>query len=423
MVISTRLANSSKILLFIFVLFSLCFTSETAFSRDIIVGEGGIYTIRSAVEYSLDGDRIIVKGGYYWEGDIVIDKEISLIGEGNPVIDCNMKSRGIVVKKNNVVVKGFVIKNIASSNLDELAAIKIYNANNCKLEYNRIENGFFGIYLSNAKNCIVRNNDILGNAKTESSSGNGIHLWRCDSITVESNSVSGHRDGIYFEFAGNSKIVKNISFLNIRYGLHFMFSHGNLYAENVFRNNGAGVAVMYTNHVEMYNNRFEENWGASSYGILLKDINDSRIYGNYFSKNTIALFVEGSNRIDVKDNDFINNGWAVKLMGNCYDDEIRSNNFIGNTFDIATNSSKNLNRFYGNYWDKYTGYDLDRDGYGDVPFRPVSIYSILTEKVPSGKILMRSFVMNILDVAEKVFPALIPESLIDDKPLMKKIEK
>ena len=110
-------------------------------------------------------------------------------------------------------------------------------------------------------------------------------------------------------------------------------------------------------------------------------------------------------------------------MGNCYDDEIRSNNFIGNTFDIATNSSKNLNRFYGNYWDKYTGYDLDRDGYGDVPFRPVSIYSILTEKVPSGKILMRSFVMNILDVAEKVFPALIPESLIDDKPLMKKIEK
>ena len=71
----------------------------------------------------------------------------------------------------------------------------------------------------------------------------------------------------------NNTIIKNnLSEKNIRYGLHFMFSHSDTYTSNTFKNNGAGVAVMYSKHVKMENNRFEENWGPSAYGILLKDI-------------------------------------------------------------------------------------------------------------------------------------------------------
>ena len=41
-------------------------------------------------------------------------------------------------------------------------------------------------------------------------------------------------------------------------------------------------AVMYTKDVKMFNNTFEQNWGDSAYGLLLKDISDSYIFNNKF---------------------------------------------------------------------------------------------------------------------------------------------
>ncbi len=100
------------------------------------------------------------------------------------------------------------------------------------------------------------------------------------------NRISGHRDGIYFEFVTNSIIWRNISSHNLRYGLHFMFSHNDAYISNIFRNNGAGVSVMFTHGVKMFNNFFEDNWGDGSFGLLLKEISDSYVVGNKFTNNT-----------------------------------------------------------------------------------------------------------------------------------------
>lgn len=60
-----------------------------------------------------------------------------------------------------------------------------------------------------------------------------------------------------------------------------------------------------------------------------------------------------------------------------YSSEVTSNNFIGNTFDISTNGTLVLNTFDKNYWDKYEGYDLDKNNIGDVPFHPLSIFLLL----------------------------------------------
>ncbi|MFZ1459705.1 MAG: nitrous oxide reductase family maturation protein NosD, partial [Ignavibacteria bacterium] len=55
---------------------------------------------------------------------------------------------------------------------------------------------------------------------------------------------------------------------------------------------------------------------------------------------------------------------------------------------------------------------------GDVPYRPVSLYSMLVEKVPESIIMMRSFITDIIDFTEKAIPVFIPESLVDEKPKM-----
>jgi nitrous oxidase accessory protein len=78
-----------------------------------------------------------------------------------------------------------------------------------------------------------------------------------------------------------------------------------------------------------------------------------------------------------------------------------------------------LNKFYNNYWDKYEGYDLNKDKIGDIPYRPVSMYAMIIEINPPAMILFRSFITTLLDKTEKVLPSLTPENLKDDSPLMK----
>jgi nitrous oxidase accessory protein len=234
--------------------------------------------------------------------------------------------------------------------------------------------------------------------------------------------ITGHRDGIYFEFVTNSLITNNHSEGNLRYGLHFMFSHNDEYRNNSFINNGAGVAVMYTKGVKMIDNTFEHNWGSASYGLLLKDIRDSFVTGNKFVKNSVGIFMEGSSRIDFKENTFYNNGYAIRLQASCDDNTFERNNFSANTFDLVTNGTLVLNKINSNYWDKYEGYDLNKDGIGDVPFRPVSMYGMIVEQMPTAVLLWRSFLVFLMDRAEKAIPAITPENLKDDLPSMKRYD-
>ena len=128
--------------------------------------------------------------------------------------------------------------------------------------------------------------------------------------------------------------------------------------------------------------------------------------------------MEGSSRIDVAKNIFKENGWAIKVQASCDDNNFFQNNFFGNSFDVATNGSLVLNKFHNNYWDKYEGYDLNRDKIGDVPYHPLSIYSMIIDNNSSALMLFRSFIVSLIDKSEKVIPTVTPENLRDDYPLM-----
>ncbi|WP_224997567.1 nitrous oxide reductase family maturation protein NosD [Cesiribacter sp. SM1] len=412
-------SNSKFIFLFVgWMLLWLVFVSS-ALAADLKVGPNSRYkTIAAAVAAAQPGDRVLVQQGLYQETDITIDKPISLVGINNPVVDGALKGQILTITSSRVVVKGITFKNVQVSHLKDHAAIKVVESRWVTLEDNTIENAYFGIYLQRSDSCTIRNNVIRGQGKTETSSGNAIHLWYCDYASIEGNKVSGHRDGIYLEFVKQSRATNNLSEHNLRYGLHFMFSDGNTYRHNTFRKNGAGVAVMYTKNIIMEHNRFEQNWGSAAYGLLLKEISRSTIAHNEFTRNTTGIYMEGSSKLSISDNEFNGNGWAVRLLSSCEEDTFRLNNFIGNTFDIATNGNSQHNHFSGNYWDKYAGYDLDKNKVGDVPYRPVSLYSMVVEKVPSSIMFMRSFIVDLMDAVEKVFPAFTPEKLLDEQPSM-----
>lgn len=404
------------------VLFTYLFLLVTVFTvqaSDLYVGKYRKYTdIQNALEFARQGDNIFIESGFYEIHNLIIDKAVTISGLGYPILDAGNHGNGITIRTGDVVLEGIIIKNIPVSFMQDNAGIRVEKTKNVIVKNNKMFNCFFGIYVSNSDSCIVKGNTVISQSVSESYSGNGIHLWKCNKIDVENNFVSGHRDGIYFEFVTNSKILNNLSEKNLRYGLHFMFSEGNSYIRNIFRENGAGVAVMYTKRVEMIENIFEDNWGPSAYGILLKDISKSKILNNKFRRNTTGIYSEGSTDVFIKNNIFSENGWAMKMLGNCTEDTIVFNDFFNNTFDISTNSSVSSNYFDSNYWDKYNGYDLNKDNVGDVSYRPVSLFSTLVEKTPEAILLVRSFFVDLIDLTEKILPVFIPETLVDNNPKM-----
>jgi len=388
--------------------------------RSLHVGATEVYrTITAAVTAAKRGDTVVVDSGVYREPTIVLDKSIALVGNRRPILDGENKRGLILVTADDVTVTGLVLRNVGTTFVEDRAAIRVSETHGCAIEHNRIENGFFGIYLARVTDCRVSANTIRGAATRETEAGNAIHLWTSRRITVEGNEISGHRDGIYLEFVHDSRIAGNTSASNLRYGLHFMYSDGCRYEQNTFRHNGSGVAVMYTKVVTMIGNHFVDNWGAAAYGLLLKEVSDARLDHNVFARNTTGLFADGANRIIATANDFTGNGWALRLEASTGDGRFERNNFSGNTFDVTTNSRSPSTTFAGNYWDEYRGYDLDRDGTGDVPHRPVRLFSVIAEHHPASLILMRSTFASLLDAAERALPSLTPELLTDASPSMK----
>ncbi|MBS1598869.1 MAG: nitrous oxide reductase family maturation protein NosD [Bacteroidetes bacterium] len=404
----------------IFISACFFFACIAVSARVIKAGKHQAYpSIQQAIDASVPGDTVWVEAGVYREKNIVIKKSIFLSGDHYPVLDGEHHYEILSVKAPNVTIKGFKLMNSGISSLEDIAGLKIYNVSGVVVDSNILQNTFFGIYVQGGKNCIITNNQLKASSQTEQQSGNGIHCWKCDSMQITGNNISGHRDGIYFEFVTNSIIWRNISTHNIRYGLHFMFSNNDAYITNVFQNNGAGVSVMFTRGVKMFNNRFEDNWGDGAFGLLLKEISDSYVIGNKFIDNTSGIFMEGVSRVQIERNEFKKNGWGMKIQASCMDNKIAENNFLANTFDVGTNGSLVLNSFDGNYWDKYEGYDLNKDNRGDIPYHPVSLFSVIVEKNPPSMMLFRSFMTSLMDKAEKILPSLTPENLKDDFPYMK----
>lgn len=380
---------------------------------------GPVRTLAQALALAPAGGRIVVRAGVYREPTIQVTRPVEIAGDSGAILDGDGERQLMTITADDVTVRGLVFRHVGASFTQDRAAVKAVGVRGCVIEDNRIEDGFFGIYLARSTHCRIARNVLSARGRTELGSGNGIHLWSSDSTTIESNTVTGFRDGIYFEFVRGSEIRGNTSERNLRYGLHFMYSDGCHYRSNLFRANGSGVAVMYSSRVEMIQNRFEESWGSAAYGLLLKEMSDSRVIGNRFARNTIGLVAEGANRLEARDNDFVDDGWAIRLTASTADARFTGNNFIGNTFDVTTNSREVSSVFSGNYWDQYHGYDLGRDGYGDVPHRPVRLFSLIVEHNQPSLLLLRSVFVRVLDVAERALPVLTPETLADERPAMR----
>lgn len=375
--------------------------------------------IADALTHVKRGGVVLLHAGVYREPMLVVVQPLTVQGDPGAVLDGEGAHEILRIGADSVTIRGLTFRNTGTSQATDRAALRVMEAADCRIEGNRFENTLFGVYLQRARGCLVRRNVLIGMEGSQTVTGNGLHSWSSRDLVLEDNEIIGHRDGIYFEFTVNSIARRNVSRQSRRYGLHFMFSDSCRYESNTFRDNESGVAVMYAKRVTMRDNRFERNRGSAAYGLLLKEITDSELRGNRFIENSVGLHLEGASRNDIVDNDFARNGWAVRVLADAQDNVLRGNQFTGNVFDVGTNSRFNYSRFDGNWWDRYRGYDLDHDGRGDVAHPPVRLFALLVEQAPPALVLVRGLLVDLLDVAERIVPALTPATLRDASPLMR----
>ena len=180
-------------------------------AKTIVVDKKGkVTSLQAAVAMATPGDTVLIKPGTYREGNLIIKKSMVILGEDYPVFDGENKFEIFTIHASNVTVRGLKFIDTGKASMRDIAAIKVLDSKFISISDNIFSDSFFGIHFSNSSQSRVENNQLIATAVAEYEIGNGIHMWKCNHITIHNNQIRGHRDGIYFEFVTES-VVKNVS--------------------------------------------------------------------------------------------------------------------------------------------------------------------------------------------------------------------
>jgi nitrous oxidase accessory protein len=393
---------------------------------EVVSQQGG--SLQVIIDAAAPGDMVMVPAGLY-EGPVVIDKTLTLVGDGLPVIDGGRAGDVVRITADGVTLRGFVIQGSGRNFSTEPAGIRL-EGENATIEGNQVRDVLYGLVLQNSGGHTVRGNRVQSIVENPPERrGHAIYLWNTNNNTIEANVLSDAKDGIFLGFSSFNHIADN-QVSRVRYGIHYMYADDNWFTGNYFTNSIAGAAIMYSRRLELRDNEFAHNTSsASGYGILLKDVDDLTIVGNLIHGNRLGMTMEGAplnpNSFVRIEGNLIGYNQTALEMTTTTNAVIVGNTFVGNLNQVASRGSDlKLHNTWaedgrGNYWDAYQGYDADGDGVGDLPFRYEGAYADLLERNEALKAFQYTFAQATLDLTAKWFPVYRPQpKVIDPSPLM-----
>ena len=382
-----------------------------------------IASIQQAVSVAQPGDTIEVQPGSY-SGNVVLNKSLTLVGSGWPVIRGEGRGSVITVSAAGCTIRGFVVEHSGDMLVDEDSGI-LLKSNGNRLEQNQLRDVLFGIYLFASEHNQIIGNTIHGRPLADlGERGSGIHIWNAGDNTIVGNTIVDARDGMYLQNAHDSTIRGN-RVSDLRYGLHYMYSDDNVFEDNIFDHNVAGAAIMYSRNIQFRRNVFIHNRGFSSFGILFQGTDNCLAEDNVIADNEVALFLEAHSHSIFRRNLIAGNDVALQMFSSADANTFEYNNFIANLspLQIVGRSTTTLwnGALAGNYWSDYGGYDLDADGIGDIPFRIQNVFEHMEGNYPRLRIYLLSPASEALALAEKGFPVIEGSREFDHRPLMRPV--
>jgi nitrous oxidase accessory protein len=241
-----------------------CVKAILAFSIWFAVTAGAA-TLQERINSAAPNATVRLEPGVH-AGPIVINRPVTLVGDPGAEIRGNGLGSVITVSADDVCLRGLRITGSGLRLADDDAAVFVIG-NRATIDHCVIADSLHGIYLKKVSQARIVDNRIQGKTTVASSNepvesglgqgsencdttlvsnrrGNGIHQWNCEQNLISGNDISDARDGIYFSFTNNSRVVNN-TVHQVRYGLHYMYSDGNTFENNTFAENAAGAAIMF----------------------------------------------------------------------------------------------------------------------------------------------------------------------------------
>jgi nitrous oxidase accessory protein len=372
--------------------------------------------LQQRIDAASPGAVIEVSAGVY-EGDLVIDKPLHVVGRGRPLLLGRGDGTVVVITAPDVTVEGFDIDGRKGGDLGKDASGILIAAPRATIRDCRIANALFGIYLKAAPGSRIERCRIRGiKEKTAGEKGSGIHVWNTDGFTLADNEVVDVRDGIYIQSSPHGTVVRNVA-RDLRYGLHYMYSDDNVFEDNVFENADAGTAIMFSRHLVFRRNQFLHNRGFASVGLLLQACDEVVAEDNLIADNARGVFVEGSHRTTIRDNVVAESDVALVIFASASSTTITGNSFVGNLAPLTLVGRRTDLAVIGNYWSDNEALDLDGDGRTDQPYRLSSLFDHLRGNLTAADLFSRSLSASALAAAERSLPVLDPVPVLDPSPL------
>lgn len=400
----------------LFLLFSTPLWAEEV---HVVPGAG---TLATAIAGATPGDVLILQGGAYL-GPVTIDRTLTLQGDGTAIVDGQGKGTVITITGDDVVLTGLHVTGSGTDNQAIDSGIKVVRgADRARIEGNRLTDNMHGVDVHGGKDALVLGNVIEGRQNHRMNErGNGFYVWNAPGTVIEGNTVRWGRDGI---FANTSKknVFRNNTFRDLRFAVHYMYTHDSEVAGNISIGNHLGFAVMFSDRVVVRDNL---SLGDREHGVMLNFANGADVAGNLVRGGTKkCLFIYNAHKNLIAYNRFEGCGIGIHFTAGSERNLLTGNAFIGNQEQVKYVGTRHMEWSFegrGNFWSDHPAFDLNGDGIADGVFRPNDLMDHILWSQPAAALLTGSPAVQLVRWSQSSFPAILPGGVTDSRPLMQPI--
>jgi len=374
--------------------------------------------LRTALLEAPEGSTLRLAPGDYL-GPFRVERSLQIWGPPEAVIRSSGDGTTLRLLADGAALRGVTVD--GSGGRYDLTDAAVYvSADDVTVEGVTVINAVFSVVVEKSNRAVVRGCRMTGTGEPQLGiRGDGLRVWETRDSVFAENVIESARDVVVW-YSSNNQVVGNLV-RDCRYGTHFMYSHGNEVHDNVYIGNTVGMFAMYSEGLDVRGNVFADSAGSAGMGIGLKESSAVTIDDNSFVHDTIGLYFDNSpftpgTEIIVRGNDMELCETAIKFHGPPKDCSFIANALRDNTVQVVVGAGGDASavNWEGNAWDDYQGYDLDGDGFGDLPYESRSLQTTMMATTPELAFLRGTPLMNTLDAVGRILPLYAPKALLVD---------
>ncbi len=366
------------------------------------------------------GDSFCLEAGTY-EGPIELGPGVTVWGPREAIIRSSGAGDTVRLTGPEAMLLGVTVDGSGQRFDLQEAAVHVISAPRAEVRGVAVRNALFGVIVEKSEDVRIEGNEVAGSQRDQIGlRGDAIRVWETERSLIASNRVTGSRD-IVIWYSSENQILDN-EVIGGRYGTHFMYSHGNLVARNRYVANVVGIFAMYSRDLKLENNLLAASEGAAGMGLGLKESSGVRASRNLIVRNSVGVYIDNSPYEPGSTNVFARNAIRLCDVGfgfhaSTENNHIFSNSLRGNTTQVRVDGGGNAldNQWVDNDFDDYAGYDLDRDGVGDVPYELRTFTGTLIARHPQLDYFRGTPALAMIDAASRILPVYRPEAVLIDR--------